>query len=97
MRSPLKLSTDAPLPVEMTIYDDAIHHRLLICCLNFQHDLPNIPIYDMQLTVSLGGRSFKSLQLLPEGNVVEHQLLQDAVQFKAIKLETFLLYAIEYE
>ena len=94
---PLKLTTDAPRPVEITIYDDAINHRLLICCLNFQHDLPNIPIYNMQLSVSLGGRAFKSVRLLPEGEVIDNQLLQDAVQFKATKLETFLMFAIEYE
>jgi hypothetical protein len=97
MVSDAKYTSNAPPPVEITLYDDVEARRILICILNFQHDLPNIPVLGLNLSLSLSGRRFVALKRLPDEYEVESRLEADNVVFTADPVETFLMYGLSYE
>jgi hypothetical protein len=55
----------APRPVEITLYEDPAIKRLLVCVLNFQKELPNLPVFGIKIRVDLQGKQFAGLAGLP--------------------------------
>jgi hypothetical protein len=92
-----RFTTDAPRPVEITLYDDPEAHRLVACVLNFQKDLPNIPVFGIHLSISLEGRKIRSVLRMPEKTSIEFHLEAGAVHFIADRLDTFLMYVLSYD
>lgn len=89
--------SDAPRSVEISVYDDPGAKRLIISVLNFQKELPNIPVYGIGIRVSMLGRVFSSLVHLPDSSVCPSKTTTDHVAFVMEKLETFAMYAINYD
>lgn len=96
MKKKACFETNAPRPVEINVYDDAPAKRLLVCVLNFQKELPNIPVYGIDIRVSLGGKKLTSLGLLPENKPLRHSVREDAVSFTLERLDTFAMIALDY-
>lgn len=92
-----KFETDAPRSVEITLYNDPVSRRLLVCALNFQSVLPNIPVYNTKMRVNLDGRECLSLVSLPDETDVPWAIVDGFVEFEIDRLETFAMYAVRYK
>jgi len=88
--------TDAPAAVELTLFDQKDAGRSILHLLNFQDQLPNIPIFDLQVKVRLDGRKVKRIARLPGGETIEFSQENDRVAFSVPRLDTYGMYAIEY-
>lgn len=88
---------DAPKPVEITLFHQAAANRYIISLLNFQVDLPNIPVEGIQVRVNAEGITPKRLLVLPEEKALEFVIRDGYVAFSAPRLETFAMFALEYE
>ena len=87
---------DAPKSVEVTVFRQTDRRRLVISLVNFQEDLPNIPVGGTRVRVRLDGREPERLLLLPEEGEWPFQLHGDYVEFTAPRLETFQMFALDH-
>lgn len=87
---------EAPSSVEMTAFRQDAKKRLLINMVNFQEQLPNIPVEGIRVKVMMGTRKPKQLVVLPEGKKLNYQTKDGVVEFAAPRLETFLVLALDY-
>ena len=89
----------APPPVELTVFHQPDRHRYLLSLVNFQKDLPNIPIEGIE--VRAAGRStgrreqLRRVVRLPDGVAVDHQTTGGTVTFRVPRLETLAMFALE--
>ena len=88
--------TDAPKSVEILLYDQSPDQRLLVAVLNFQGELPNIPVSGSRLRVRLDGRLPSRLRCLPAAADVPFTVSAGYLEFVLPRLDTFLLFAIDY-
>jgi len=93
---PLLLETDAHPCVEFTLFDQSEHQRLILHALNFQQELPNLPVYDISVRVRLDGRRPGRLAALPGQEALPFTVEQDAVCFTIPQLDTYLMLMLEY-
>ena len=89
-------AADAPASVEVTLFQQADQNRLIINLLNFQKDLPNIPVDGIKVRVRVPGMTPGELALLPEGSEVIYSYWTDVVEFESPRLETFCMFSLEY-
>ena len=87
----------APGTVEITCFDQPDKKRVILSLLNFQKDLPNIPVQAVKVRVRLGGgEKASSLVLLPRRRKLAFTSHPHAVEFVIPYLETFQMLALEY-
>jgi hypothetical protein len=90
---------EAPAPVEATLFRQRERRRWVLSLVNFQKDLPNIPVDGIRVRLRLPGAQVMAVRLLPEGIEVAHE--RDAatgtVAFTAPRLETLAMFAVETE
>ncbi len=86
----------APPPVEITALRQEDKNRLLINCVNFQEQLPNIPVEGIAMKVRLAGRKPRQLLLLPEETKIPFRTSGDLVEFTLPRLETFRMLALDF-
>ena len=65
--------------------------------MNFQKDLPNIPVEGIRARVRLDGKAVRRLVVLPSETPVSYEVKDGTVHFVAPRLETFLMLALEYD
>ncbi len=94
LNGPDLVQTDAPRAVEIMVYADDHARCLLVCLLNFQRDLPNIPVHHIEVSVGLGGRPASTVTCLPDDVPVPARVQGDRVAFTVERLETFAMYRI---
>ena len=82
--------------VEVTTFDQPDKKRYLISLINFQKDLPNIPVDNIKLRVRLDGKVAKRLLLLPEEKPLPYEKNLDLVELSVPRLETFHMLSLEY-
>ncbi len=90
------LVTDAPKAVEILLYDQVPSRCLLIAVLNFQAELPNIPVSGIRLRVRLDGRRPDRLRCLPEGSDWPFAVAAGYLELVLPRLDTFMLLAVDY-
>jgi hypothetical protein len=90
-----RFEADAPAVVEMTVFHQPDRHRYLLSLVNFQKDLPNIPVEGIVVRMRPAGETVRRVVLLPEGKAIEHQTSDGVVSFRAPRLETLALIALE--
>ncbi len=90
-----RFEAEAPAVVEMTVFHQPDRHRYLLSLVNFQKDLPNIPIDDIAIRMRPAGEKVRRVVRLPEGTTVKHQERDGVVSFKAPRLETLGMFALE--
>lgn len=93
--APGSVSASAPKAVEMTVFHQAENQRYIISLVNFQHELPNIPVHDIRVRVRVGERSVANL-LLPGERAWPYELADDWLEFVAPLLETLHMFALDY-
>jgi beta-galactosidase GanA len=95
-QQPYSFEADAPASVEVTLFQQADQNRLIINLLNFQKDLPNIPVDGIKVRVRVTGMTPSELALLPEGPEMMYSYWDDVVEFESPRLETFHMFSLEY-
>jgi len=87
---------DAPKSVEVTLFHQEDKKRYLIDLLNYQAELPNIPVSGIKIRIRLDNKKPQRLILLPEGKKLDFKIEGNYIEFIAPKLETFLMICLEY-
>lgn len=87
---------DAPKSVEMTLFHQPDRRRFIASLVNFQKELPNIPVDGIRVRIRLGGKRPRRLLLLPKETEWTYTICQEGVEFVVPRLETLAMFALEY-
>jgi hypothetical protein len=79
--------------VEATLFHQPERRRYVLSLVNFQRDLPNVPVDGMAIRLRLPQR-VQSVRVLPSGRPVRLRREGDGVTFTAPRLNTLLMLAI---
>jgi hypothetical protein len=90
-----RFSASAPKSVEMTIFHQPDRHRYLVTFVNFQKDMPNIPIDDITVALKLGGEKVHRVVALPTGKNIDHKSRDGVTTIAVPRLETLAMFAVE--
>lgn len=90
------LQMDAHPAVEATLFHQPGRKRYLLSLLNFQHEMPNIPIAGIRARLRVP-QTVKAVSLLPEGKPVRFRRAREAVAFAVPTLHTLAMLGVEYE
>ena len=88
---------DAPKQVEVTLFHQEENRRYVISLINFQKELPNIPVEGIVVRVKLGDKVAKALLEVPDERPVDHEVTDGYAEFTVPRLETFAMFTLEYE
>jgi len=91
------IKSDAPKAVEITTFHDAEKKLYSLRLLNFQRELPNIPVCNTKVSVRLDGKVPTAVRLLPENKTIDFQVEQGYVTFTVPEVETLQLVNVEYK
>jgi hypothetical protein len=83
---------DAPAAVELTLFRQPERHRYRLSLINFQKDLPNIPVADIPVRLRLPERVHRVVEL-PGERPILHTEADGVVRFTVPRLETLAMYA----
>lgn len=92
----LSFEADAPSAVELTLFHQPERHRYRLSLVNFQKDLPNIPVVDIPVRLRLPAKVVRVVQL-PGDRAIEHTEADGVVRFTAPRLETLAMFAVVVE
>jgi hypothetical protein len=67
----------------------------LLSLVNFQKDLPNSPVEGIHIRMRPSGEKVHRVAHLPDNKAVEHEHRDGVVSFRAERLETLGMYALE--
>jgi len=93
---PFSFQADAPKAVEVTLRHQEDKKRFIISLINFQKDMPNIPVDGINVRVKLDGKTPKRLLILPEEKELSYTVEDGYLQFTAPRLETLGMFALDY-
>jgi len=82
--------------VEATLFHQPDRRRYVLSLVNFQHDLPNVPIDGITVRLRLP-QPVKSVRVLPAGRMLQLRREGGAVTFAAPRLATLLRLALNQE
>ncbi len=85
----------APKSVEMTVFHQPDRHRYLVTFVNFQKDMPNIPVDGISVELKLGGEKVHRVVALPTGKNIDHKSRDGLTTFAVPRLETLAMFAVE--
>ncbi|MBP1988761.1 beta-galactosidase trimerization domain-containing protein [Paenibacillus eucommiae] len=93
---PFYFESDAPKSVEITLFYDQSAERYLIYMLNFQAELPNIPVEGIQVKIRMDDDMEPGKLLwVPQNVSIDYQIVEGHLVFTAPRLETFHLLVLE--
>lgn len=87
---------DAPGVVEVTAFHQGEKQRYLLSLVNFQSELPNVPVDGITVQVRLDGKTCERVLELPQEQAVAFSVADGYVQFTPSRLDTLGMYTIEY-
>ena len=90
------VEADAPAVVELTLFHQPDRQRHVLGLVNFQADLPNLPVDGITVRLRLP-RAVRSIRQLPGGKLVPHRTRKGAVTFTAPRLRTLALFAVNHK
>ena len=93
---PFSFEVEAPGCVEMTLFHQAEKQRYIISLLNFQKELPNIPVEGIKVSLRLEGKTPQQLRLCPEGQALDYEWKDGQIEFTAPRLETLRVFELSY-
>ena len=88
---------EAPQSVEISAFHQEERRRYLISLVNFQKDLPNIPVDNVFLKLRLNGKRVRRLVLLPDEKKLNFEMRDELIRVQVPRLETFHMMALDYE
>lgn len=81
--------TNAPGAVEITLLKSTTAPAFLLCFVNHQDDLPNVPVRDVKTRITLpGGATIESAKRVSDGSDMPFAVQADTILFKLETLET---------
>jgi len=90
-----RFEADAPASVEVTLFHQPERGRYVLSLVNFQKDLPNIPVDGIRVRLRLGNAQVARVVQLPNGNEIEHQVEEGVVTIAVPLLETLAMFAVD--
>jgi hypothetical protein len=81
--------------VEVTLFHQPDRRRYVLSFVNFQHDLPNLPVDGLQVRLRLPQR-VRRVRALPDGGAVRFRATRDEIELTAPRLQTLLMLALNY-
>jgi hypothetical protein len=84
---------DAPAAVELTLFHQPDRHRYRLSLVNFQKDLPNIPVTDIAVRLRLPERVLE-VAGISDGRKIAHKEADGVVRFTVPRLETLAVFAV---
>jgi hypothetical protein len=84
---------DAPAAVELTLFHQPNRQRYRLSLVNFQKDMPNIPVTDIVVRLRLPERVIRVVQV-PDERQIAHTEADGVVQFTVRRLETLAIFAV---
>ena len=87
--------SNAPKSVEITTFYQPERNRYVISLVNFQKELPNIPIDGIWVRLHTDEGDPSRLVLLPSQQTIPFEQSEDGLTFRCPRLETLLMFAIE--
>lgn len=94
---PFIFEADAPESVEITAFHQKRERRYIVNLLNFQSELPNIPVEGIVIRMNIGDNTVKRVTHLPERKDKKFRMIDDCIEFRVPRLETFQMFAVEYK
>jgi hypothetical protein len=96
MARPPWVQMDAPSAVESTLFLQEDRHRFVLSLINYQQELPNIPVRDLTVRVRLDGRTARGVSLLPDRTAVDYSTTDDSVAFAVAELRDYTMLEIAF-
>ena len=94
--SDLIISTTAPSCVEITLLKGTAKTSLLVCFVNYQQELPNIPVCDVKTTLRLpAGITARTIRRVSDNKVIDCRIDKDTVTIELSHLETVEMIEIQ--
>lgn len=90
------ITSNAPRPVEITVFHQPGERRYIINLLNFQDELPNIPVHNIEVTLNTSEKSIRRIVMAPDKRELAANKCKYSVRFYIDKLETFAMAVAEY-
>ncbi|MGC8971351.1 MAG: hypothetical protein ACP5K2_04020, partial [bacterium] len=87
---------DAPKSVEVTMFYQEENRRYIVNLLNFQQELPNIPVSDIKLRIKTEDKTFSRVVILPEEVSLNFESREGYLEVEIPRLDTFLMLGIYY-
>lgn len=94
LAGPFTVEADAPKPVEVTTFRQE-SGRWLVNLLNFQRDLPPIPVEGIAVRVRCGPKRPAKVRLAPEGKALPFSHAGGVLSFVLPRLELFAMAVVE--
>jgi hypothetical protein len=85
----------APAAVELTLFHQPDRRRYLLSMVDFQHDLPNIPVDDIQVQLRLP-HGVRSIRQLVVGKAIRHRERNGVIAFTAPRLQSLAVFAVNH-
>jgi hypothetical protein len=82
--------------VEATLFRQEDRARYVLNVIDYQQELPNIPIRDLRIRVRLDGRSVTAVASLPDGDPLPFVVEGDQVCVSLAELRDFAMIAISF-
>ena len=87
----------APKAVEIHAFQQADQRRTILHLVNFQKELPNIPVANIAVALDLNGKIPRQVLLLPDQQPLDFVHQGDRLEFSLPRLETVAQVAVLYE
>lgn len=94
---PFILQSDAPRQVELTLFHQKNKKRYIINILNYQSELPSIPVKGIKVKLRLGRKKPVRALHLPKQKELGFKVEDGYAVITAPKVEMFLMLALDYE
>jgi hypothetical protein len=92
------ITTDAPAAVELTVLRSTHSNSFLICFVNYQKELPNIPVFNLHVSMKVDhSRGKYHAHSVSDGKMIPIEMNQDTFTFVLPKLDTLEMVEIYCE
>ncbi|MBP1994576.1 alpha-amylase family protein [Paenibacillus eucommiae] len=96
LHKPVWFESDAPKPVEITLFHQQENHRFILHAVNIQKELPNIPVDKINIRVKLGDKQPTEVKVLPSNNALPFAHDGQYVEVELPRLDTYLMLVVDY-
>lgn len=94
---PFFVECRAPKSVEITLFMQEDRKRYVANVLNYQQELPNIPIQGLKLRIRMDGRKPKGACMLPEHAPLRNTVAPDSVEVEIPVLKDFAMVEVSWQ
>jgi hypothetical protein len=92
----LVTNTDAPAAVEVTLLQSTTQNAVLACLVNYQKELPNVPVAKVSLELVLDGQTPTACTRISDGQAIPFSAAQGKLRFEVTGLETLEMVEIRF-